>query len=67
MKLRVKSPAADQFVVRSALDNAALVQDENLIGAADGRNAMRDDDRRSLAHHRLQARQDFFFRVRIHR
>ena len=46
----------DQFVVRAAFDDAASIEDEDLVGVADRGDAVRDDDRGALAHHATQAR-----------
>src|SRR5206468_5661420 len=50
VQLRVQTAVPDELVVRAALDDAALVEDENLIGIPNGRNTMRDDDGGPFAH-----------------
>src|ERR1700759_2295554 len=44
-----------QFVVLAALDDLARFEHENLVGASDGREAVRDDERRSTATQATQA------------
>ena len=53
---RVQAVAGDERVVRAALDDAAVVEHEDLVGVADGRDAVRHDDRRPLAHDAAQPR-----------
>ena len=45
---RVEAAARDQLVVRAALDDAAAVEHEDLIGVAHRRHAVRHDERRPL-------------------
>ncbi len=66
MELRVHAVARHELIVRPTLHDLPVLQDEDLIRGAHGRDAMRHDDRRSLAHHRGQSREDLLFRVRIH-
>ena len=47
---RVERVAGKQFVVRAALGDDAVIQQEDHVGAADRRQAMRDGDRRPAAH-----------------
>ncbi len=63
----VESVLTDQLVVGAALGDASLVQQENDVGVAHGRDPVRHDDRRPLAHHAAQSRQNLLFRVGIHR
>ena len=44
----------NEGIVRSALDNAALFQYNNGIGAADGREAMRDHENGAVLHEMLE-------------
>ena len=53
--------------MRSALDNAPIVEHENLVGVLDRGDAVRDDDARSLAHHAAEAAKYFSLGVGIHR
>ena len=45
-QLRVEPVSRDQLVVRAALDDAPLVQDEDEVGFLDRRQPVRDDERR---------------------
>ena len=67
MERGVEAVLTDEIVVAPSLGDPAVVQDENLIRFADGRNPVRHDDRRPLAHDATEACQDFFFRIRVHR
>jgi hypothetical protein len=58
---------ADQFVVRAALGDAALVENQNHVGVAHRRDAVRDDNRRPLAHDAAESGEDFLFGVGIDR
>src|SRR5947208_13492834 len=40
---RVGAAAGDQFIVRAAFANLAVLQHEDLVGAPDGRQAVRND------------------------
>jgi hypothetical protein len=42
--------------MRAALDDAAVLDDENLVGVHDRRQAVRDRERRVLARDELQLR-----------
>src|SRR6185503_919672 len=66
VEIRIKAVAGHQLVVASALDDAAVVEDENQVGAADGRDAVRHDDRGALPHYPAEAVEDLLLRVRIH-
>ena len=59
--------AATSCVVRAALGDAAVVQHEDLIRVAHGRDAVRHDDRRPLAHDAAQPGQDLLLGVGVHR
>ena len=52
---RVGESAAlrDEFVECSAFDDPALIEHQNLVRVADGREAVRDDERRAAAHRRV--------------
>lgn len=49
----------------AAFDDAAVVEDANEVGVADGRDAVRDDERRPPASHVAEVVQYFFFGVGI--
>src|SRR5690606_37693360 len=50
----VEPAVAQQLVVRAALDDAALVHDEDLVRALDGGEAVRDDEGGAAAAERAQ-------------
>src|SRR2546423_11106542 len=56
--LRVDAVALQQTLVGTALDDAAVVQDEDLVGVLHRRDAMCDDDARALLHDAAQAPED---------
>src|SRR5215210_8311694 len=45
----VASGGGDELVVRPLLDDAAVLEDDDEVGAADGGEAVRDDERRAPA------------------
>ena len=47
---RVQSASGDERVVRALVDDAALVDDEDAVGVADRREAMRDHEGRAALH-----------------
>src|SRR5215510_8681120 len=51
----VAAAERDELRVRAALDDLALLEHEDLIRAADRREAVRDDERRAPAPQRLEA------------
>ena len=50
----------------TAFDDPALVEHDDLVGMAHGRNAVRDDDGGAIGRDGAEARQDFLLRVRVH-
>src|SRR5206468_9574299 len=44
---RIAAAGDDELVVRSDLDDAAVIEDDDLVGVAHGREAVRDRDRRA--------------------
>src|ERR1700716_1625063 len=64
--LRVKAAALEQLPMRSALDDASLIEDQDLVGVLHRGEAVRDDDARALAHHAAQPAKDLGFGVRVH-
>src|SRR5439155_2529642 len=67
VQLGVECTSADQLVVRAGLEDAALVEHQDLIGTADRGHSVRDDNRGPLAHDQAKPRENLFFRVRIDR
>ena len=63
-ELTVEGGRANQLVMRPAVDDPALFEDDHAVHVRDGRQPMRDDDRRRmifdgaqrLLHHRLEPR-----------
>src|SRR5438874_8311424 len=53
--LRVQAAVLEKLAMRSALDDAPVVEHEDLDGVLDRGDAVRDDDARSLAHHAAEA------------
>src|SRR4051812_5409656 len=51
---RVEGPGADQLLVRAALDDPALLKDEDAVGVADGAQPVRDDEARPPHHQPAQ-------------
>ena len=47
VEVGVEAAGGEQLGVRAALDDPAVVDDEDLVGVADGRQPVRDDDRRT--------------------
>src|SRR5215216_3195563 len=62
----VLAARGEQLLVRAALDDAPLVEDADEVRVADGRDAVRDDERGALAHHAAQAAQNLLLRVGVH-
>ena len=48
-ELGVAAVLGEELLVRAALDDAAVLEDEDLVGADDRRKAVRDDQRRAVA------------------
>ena len=54
VQLGVQAAGGQQLVVRAALDDPAVVDDQDLVGLADGGQPVRDDQRRPAGQRRLQ-------------
>ena len=52
--------------MRAALDDAPFTQHDDLVSTFDGRDAMRDENCRPLAHHIAEPAEDALFRVGVH-
>ena len=63
--VRVIPTFGEQGLVRSALDDAAVVEHDDVIGVFHGRHAMRDDQRGASLTNRAQCVEDSLFRVRV--
>src|SRR5215831_2971865 len=53
-----EAAALQQLVVRSDLDDPAVVEDQNVRRVADGREPMRDDKSRAAFHHFVESGRD---------
>ena len=51
-----RPPRGDQLGVRAGLDDLAGLEDDDAVGALHGRQAVGDDERRAVAHRRLERR-----------
>src|SRR5690348_4221271 len=49
VQLAIATAESEQFAMRPALDDDAIVEHKNLVGALDRRKPMRNDERRSAA------------------
>ena len=49
-ELRIQATPCKQLLVRAGLNNVALVERNNLISASNGRESMRNHERRSVRH-----------------
>src|SRR5262249_23127623 len=65
--IQLPVPAADrqQLAMRAALDDLAILQHQDLIGAFDRRQPVRDDERRAAAAQRTQAVADHRFTLAV--
>ena len=52
--------------MRAVLDDLAVMQDGDLVGIADGRDAVRDEDRRTSLDHFAKMIEDVVFSLGIH-
>ena len=65
VEARVHAALRDELLVRPHLDDAPLVEDDDAVGRADGRQAVRDDDRRAPAHDLLERALEARLGVRV--
>src|SRR5260370_2540438 len=65
IQVRVISAASEEFVMRAALADTALAQDDDLVGVAHGRSAVRDQNGSAPVHDAPQAREDALFGLRV--
>src|SRR5436189_228976 len=66
-KLAVKPAASHELVVRSLLDDAAVVQNDDEVGVADRREPVRDHEGGTCLHHLLERIEDDPFCLRVDR
>src|SRR3954454_2808122 len=64
---RVPLAAGNQLVVRPVLDDASMLDDDDAVGAAHRREAVRDDDGRHSARQLEEARVDLRFAAEVER
>ncbi len=67
MHLGVKAALGDERVVRASLDDPPVLQDEDPVRVANGRDPVGHDEARSPVPHVGQVAEDRFFRRRVHR
>ena len=65
--LAVDGARRDQLVVRPAGGDAAVVEDDDLVGERDRRETVRDDERRPAPHRLAQAEPDLRLGRRVDR
>ena len=63
---RVETIVRHELVVAATLDDSASIEHEDLIGITNGRNAVRDDERRACLHHLPEPAENLFLRVGVH-
>src|SRR2546429_5536616 len=65
VQIRVIAAASEQLVVCAALGDGAFDQDDDLVGVADGRGAVRNQNRGAALHDSAQAVKDAFLGLRV--
>src|ERR1700686_2647757 len=65
VQIRVIAAASEEFVMRAALDNAAVAQDDDLVGLLHGGGAVRNQNSGAVVHDVAQAGQDALFGLRV--
>ena len=65
-KSRINAAEGEEVVVAAALDDAAAVHDEDLVGVADGREAVGDDEAGALRHEPVERLLDEPLGLRVH-
>jgi len=65
VEARVGPIPGEKLVVRAPLHHVALLEDEDDVGAADGREAMRDDEARTTAHELVHGALDELLRAGV--
>src|SRR6266852_7678340 len=58
VQIGVIAAASEEFVVRAALDDAAVAKDDDLVGVPHGGGAMRDQNGGAAVHDTAQAGED---------
>src|SRR5438552_2767727 len=67
VKLRIVSAAREQFVMRAALNDRAVPEDKNLVGVANGRKPVGDDEAGAALEQLFQRALNQRFSARIDR
>src|SRR5262245_16536548 len=67
MKSRIRSVSQQELVMAAALGDTPVVEQDDLIGVANGRQAVSDDEGRSTGDEALQRRQQQRFGLGIER
>src|SRR3982074_788785 len=65
VQIRVIATASEEFVVCAALSDAAVAQDDDLVGVLHCGGAVRNQNRGAAAHDAAQAREDALLGLRI--
>ena len=63
----IKAVLGEQRIVGAALDDLAMVKHDDLVGADDGREPVRDHQRRAVAGNALERVLDFLFGMAVER
>src|SRR5712671_465346 len=66
IQVGVISAASEELVMRAALDDTAVAQNDDLVGVAHGRSAVRDQNGSAPVHDAPQACEDALFGLRVH-
>src|SRR5215472_1854133 len=64
---RIETAAREQRLVRAALDDRAVVEDQNLVGGHDGREPVRDDERGAVLGDAIERVLDVLLGVAVER
>src|SRR6266849_1256456 len=61
IQIRVIAAASEQFVMRAALDDSTVAQDDDLVGVPYGGGSVRNQNGGAAVHDAAQAREDALF------
>ena len=67
VEARIKPVACQQLCVPAGLDDTAAIEHADQVGTNDGRESVRDDDRRAALHQAAQRRLDLSFGLAVKR
>src|ERR1700747_939489 len=65
IQIRVITATSEEFVMRAALDDAAVAQDNDLVGVLHGGGAVRNQNGGAAVHDAAQASENALFGLRI--